>query len=253
VGSLYRAFRGAAARLRWLEQIDPLIASGRGRVEARSSRRTRRWTSSYRIRGAGGAHRWFKVRACRCATPKVAVVKWFRHQHGFDDQKRATNSSSKRIQERTAQLQAAFPPGGAALPPIAHVSAPPIGTCGALAQLLLLGHADRLDDKARDYLNRINKTAARSDELIRDLLEYGRLSHEAVSLAPVDSPPDRPGRCCERWRGKSSSAMRMFTSAGRSGRMWWRMTLARANLDQFREQRPPLRAARPGAGDSHIR
>jgi len=35
-------------------------------------------------------------------------------------------------------------------------------------------------------LNRISSAAVRNDEMIRDLLEYGRLSHEAAPLAPVD-------------------------------------------------------------------
>ena len=69
---------------------------------------------------------------------------------------------------------------------IAHDLRAPNRHMQSFAQLLQLEHADRLDDKARDYLSRISAAAARNDELIRDLLEYGRLSHEAVSLAPVD-------------------------------------------------------------------
>jgi signal transduction histidine kinase len=47
--------------------------------------------------------------------------------------------------------------------------------------------ASQLDDTARDYLSRISAVAARNDELIRDLLKYGRLSHEAVQLVPVNT------------------------------------------------------------------
>ena len=54
------------------------------------------------------------------------------------------------------------------------------------AQLLQLEYRNQLDDTARDYLNRISTGAVRNDELIRDLLEYGRLSHEEIPLAPVD-------------------------------------------------------------------
>ena len=91
-----------------------------------------------------------------------------------------------KVQERTAQLQASLSSVEELLYTIAHDLRAPNRHMQSFAQLLLLEHADRLDDKARDYLGRIGAAAARSDEMIRDLLEYGRLSHEAVALAPVD-------------------------------------------------------------------
>jgi PAS domain S-box-containing protein len=106
--------------------------------------------------------------------------------HDVTDRKRASELLEAKVKERTAQLQASLSSVEQLLYTIAHDLRAPNRHMQSFAQLLLLEHADRLDDKARDYLSRIGAAAARNDELIRDLLEYGRLSHEAVSLAPVD-------------------------------------------------------------------
>jgi PAS domain S-box-containing protein len=106
--------------------------------------------------------------------------------HDVTDRKRASELLEAKVKERTAQLQASLSSVEQLLYTIAHDLRAPNRHMQSFAQLLLLEHADRLDDKARDYLSRIAAAAARNDELIRDLLEYGRLSHEAVSLAPVD-------------------------------------------------------------------
>src|SRR6266480_4347168 len=106
--------------------------------------------------------------------------------HDVTDRKRANELLEAKVKERTAQLQASLSSVEQLLYTIAHDLRAPNRHMRSFAQLLLLEHADRLDDKARDYLSRIGAAAARNDELIRDLLEYGRLSHEAVALAPVD-------------------------------------------------------------------
>jgi PAS domain S-box-containing protein len=106
--------------------------------------------------------------------------------HDVTDQKRMSELLEAKVQERTAQLRASLSSVEELLYTIAHDLRAPIRHMQGFAQLLLIEHAGRLDDTVRDYLNRISTAAARGDELIRDLLEYGRLSHEAVSLAPVD-------------------------------------------------------------------
>jgi len=170
----------------WLEQIDPAdreraAAAWKGAVETHTT-----LDVEFRIRGADGMHRWFKVRGVPLRDAEGRVVKWFGTNTDIDDQKRANELLEAKVRERTAQLQASLSSVEELLYTIAHDLRAPNRHMQSFAQLLLLEHADRLDDKARDYLNRISETAARSDELIRDLLEYGRLSHEAVSLAPVD-------------------------------------------------------------------
>jgi len=83
----------------------------------------------------------------------------------------------------------------------------------SFAQLLLLEHADRLDDGAR-LLDRISETGSPQRRIDSRLLEYGRLSHEAVSLAPwISADVQRAAP----W-GEIQQRHAMFTST-RSGRM----------------------------------
>ena len=170
----------------WLEQID---AADRERAAGAWKRAVETHTTldvEYRIRGANGTKRWFKARAVPLRD-EGRVVKWLGANTDVDDQKRANELLEAKVQERTAQLEASLSSVEELLYTIAHDLRAPNRHMQGFAQLLLLEHADRLDDTARTYLNRISETAARSDELIRDLLEYGRLSHEAVALAPVDA------------------------------------------------------------------
>ncbi|HKS37446.1 MAG TPA: PAS domain S-box protein [Verrucomicrobiae bacterium] len=91
-----------------------------------------------------------------------------------------------KVQARTAQLQASLNSVEDLLYTIAHDLRAPNRAMQGCAHLLQMEYGDRLDDTARDYVNRISTAAVRNDELIRDLLEYGRLSHEDVPLTPVD-------------------------------------------------------------------
>ncbi len=170
----------------WLAQVDP---DDRERAAAAWKRAVETHTTldvEFRIRGADGAHRWFKTRAMPLRDSEGRVVKWFGTNTDVDDQKRTSGLLEAKVQERTAQLKASLSSVEELLYTIAHDLRAPNRHMQSFAQLLLLEHADRLDDTARDYLGRIGAAAARNDELIRDLLEYGRLSHEAVALAPVD-------------------------------------------------------------------
>jgi signal transduction histidine kinase len=56
------------------------------------------------------------------------------------------------------------------------------GFCEALSE----DYAEKLDDTGRSYAVRIAAAAKRMDELIRDLLDYSRLSNGELPLAPVE-------------------------------------------------------------------
>jgi len=170
----------------WFEQIDPADRERAAAAWKRAVETHMMLDVEYRIRGADGAHRWFKARGVPLRDPEGRVVKWVGTNTDIDDQKRVNELLEAKVRERTAQLQASLSSVEELLYTIAHDLRAPNRHMQSFAQLLLLEHADRLDDTARDYLSRIAAAAARNDELIRDLLEYGRLSHEAVSLAPVD-------------------------------------------------------------------
>jgi len=106
--------------------------------------------------------------------------------HDMTELRRAREALETKVQERTAQLQTSLNSIEDLLYTIAHDLRAPNRSMQGFAQLLKVEYGSQLDHMARDYLDRISAAAVRNDELIRDLLEYGRLSHEAAPLAPVD-------------------------------------------------------------------
>lgn len=104
-----------------------------------------------------------------------------------DVRERINEILETRVEERTAQLKASLDSVEELLYTIAHDLRAPNRHIQGFAQTLQMTCASQLDDTARDYLSRIGAVAARNDEMIRDLLKYGRLSHEAIQLVPVDT------------------------------------------------------------------
>jgi len=106
--------------------------------------------------------------------------------HDMTELRRVREVLETKVQERTAQLQASLNSIEELLYTIAHDLRAPNRSMQGFAQLLKEEYGSQLDHMARDYLDRIAAAAVRNDDLIRDLLEYGRVSHEAAPLAPVD-------------------------------------------------------------------
>ncbi|MDT8367820.1 MAG: ATP-binding protein [Longimicrobiales bacterium] len=68
---------------------------------------------------------------------------------------------------------------------ISHDLRAPLRTMQGFAHSLLQSFDDTLPDEAMDYARRIVASGERAEELISDLLEYSRLSVEAIELHPV--------------------------------------------------------------------
>jgi len=141
-----------------------------------------------------GSHFWVEgsVTAMRDGDGKVSgfskVVHDVTERRRLDDLRRRINELLEtRVEERTAQLKASLNSVEELLYTIAHDLRAPNRHIQGFAQVLQMTYANQLDDTARDYLSRIGAVAARNDDLIRDLLKYGRLSHETVQLEPVDT------------------------------------------------------------------
>jgi len=141
-----------------------------------------------------GSHFWVEgiVTAMRDEDGKVCgfsqVAYDVTERRRLDDVRRRINELLEvRVEERTAELKASLDSVEELLYTIAHDLRAPNRHIQGFAQTLQMHWADQIDDTARDYLNRIGAAAARNDELIRDLLKYGRLSHEAVQLVPVNT------------------------------------------------------------------
>lgn len=69
---------------------------------------------------------------------------------------------------------------------VSHDLRAPLRTMQGFAHALLQNFADSLDPEARDYAERIIASGQQSEELIRDLLTYSRLSFEKLDLKSVE-------------------------------------------------------------------
>jgi signal transduction histidine kinase len=69
---------------------------------------------------------------------------------------------------------------------VSHDLRGPLRAINGFSEALLCDLKDHLDKEALDYLNRITKAATRMDALIRDLLEYSRVSKADLVFEPID-------------------------------------------------------------------
>ncbi|WP_052351948.1 sensor histidine kinase [Deinococcus pimensis] len=92
----------------------------------------------------------------------------------------------RRVDERTAQLSVINSELEAFVYTVAHDLRSPLRSISGFASAVREDYGERLDDEGRSMLGRIERSAERLDELIRDLLAYSRLGRTDLTLAPVD-------------------------------------------------------------------
>lgn len=69
---------------------------------------------------------------------------------------------------------------------VSHDLRGPLRAMQGYSHLLITEWKDRLDSEGMDYLLRINKSAARMDALIQDVLAYSRVSKLDIRAEPID-------------------------------------------------------------------
>jgi len=92
----------------------------------------------------------------------------------------------QRVVERTAQLEATNQELESFSYSVSHDLRAPLRALQGLSNALLEDYADRLDDLAKDYCQRIVTAAGRMDTLIQDLLAYSRLNRIDLELKAID-------------------------------------------------------------------
>lgn len=92
----------------------------------------------------------------------------------------------ERVVRRTEELEEANRELQAFAGRVAHDLREPVNIMRSLTGLIEERHAQALQPEARTYLRYIAEAGARSDRLIRDLLDFARLGDTPLTLQPVD-------------------------------------------------------------------
>lgn len=91
----------------------------------------------------------------------------------------------RRVEERTRELEEAYSELDNFARSVSHDLRAPLRTMQGFSNALLEDYGEKLDDLGRDYARRIVAGATRLDELIKDLLDYSRLTRAEIRLQPV--------------------------------------------------------------------
>lgn len=92
----------------------------------------------------------------------------------------------QRVQERTAQLEAANKELESFSYSVSHDLRAPLRSMDGFSRTLLEDYSGKLDERGKDYLQRVRAASQRMGFLIDDLLELARLTRSAMQYTLVD-------------------------------------------------------------------
>ena len=168
-----------------------------------------------RLRAADGSYRWFLMRGVPMRDGAGNIVKWFGTCTDIEDFKRAqadlkqlNEELDDRVQQRTAQLEAANRELEAFSYSVSHDLRAPLRAINGFAQILLDEHKRELSHEAQRCLDQVCQSGTHMGNLIDDLLAFSRLGRqdlnkkrvridEIVQAAIEDVRGDRQGRQVE--------------------------------------------------------
>ncbi|MEZ0539006.1 PAS domain S-box protein [Fibrella arboris] len=145
-----------------------------------------------RYKRADGEYRWHLNRAQPLRSESGQIVQWVGTATDIQEQKELEAELERQVRQRTQQLQDSINDlerSNANLQQFAYVAShdlqEPLRKIQAFGDLLHNQYSNELGEAGRDFLGRMQISANRMSNLIRDLLTYSRISTQQDSNTPV--------------------------------------------------------------------
>ncbi len=103
-----------------------------------------------------------------------------------DEIRRLNEELERRVRERTMQLEASNEELKTFSYSVSHDLRAPLRIIDGFSETLLEDYTDKLDDQAKDYLNRVRRAAQRMRQLIEDLLKLSRVTRLEFRREKID-------------------------------------------------------------------
>lgn len=187
----WRAFTGQpadeiAAR-GWINAVHPEDRERISRVWVRAFQTGSVYETEYRLRRSDGEYRHMLVRGVPVPDAAGRVREWIGSCADITERQRAGEELEKRVQERTAQLQAANRELEAFAYSVSHDLRAPLRAIHGFSRILMEECASQLSPEAKHYLEAVHGNALQMGELIDDLLTFSCLSRQ-----PIEKPQIQP-------------------------------------------------------------
>jgi PAS domain S-box-containing protein len=144
-------------------------------------------------RASDGEYRWHYTKGLPLKDNEGHIIKWVGTTADIHDQKTFTEGLEKVVSERTAELfdsNAELTRSNKDLEQFAYVAShdlkEPLRMVGSYLQLLTKTLEGKLDAEQLEFLSYISSGADQMNALIRDLLNYSRISKDVTALQKVD-------------------------------------------------------------------
>lgn len=176
----------------WIQIVHPEDRKESVQLWARSIEEGEPFLIEHRFRRYDGQYRWHLSRAQPQRDHKGMIQMWVGTSTEIHDQKTFSAELENRVAQRTSQLNEAIDDlkkSNQELEQFAYVSSHDLQEPLRKIQTfsgILNNKLGAVDSESRLYLEKIHSSAQRMSQLIKDLLEYSRLSRSGTKLEDTD-------------------------------------------------------------------